>query len=68
MPNKAKVLDLEDIVRQVAERTQGTIKDTSKVVDALLDVLSDNLQKGHTIHLADFATLAIPPQKSSQEQ
>gem|GEM_PF-5186327 len=32
MPTKAKVLDLEDIVRQVAERTQGTIKDTSKVL------------------------------------
>jgi nucleoid DNA-binding protein len=68
MPTKSKVMDLEHIVRQVAERTQGTIKDTSKVVDALLDVLSENLQKGHTIHLADFATLTIPPQKSSEEQ
>jgi nucleoid DNA-binding protein len=67
MPTKSKVLDLEHIVREVAVRTGGTIKDTSKVVDALLDVLSENLQAGHTIHLADFATLTIPPQKQKEK-
>ncbi|NDB62178.1 hypothetical protein EB001_27630, partial [bacterium] len=50
-----------------AAKTQGTIKDTSKVVDALLEVLADNLQKGHTVHLANFGTLTIPPQKVFEE-
>lgn len=67
MPTKPKVMDLEHIVREVAAKTQGTIKDTSKVVDALLEVLADNLQKGHTVHLADFGTLTIPSQKVSEE-
>lgn len=68
MPKKSKVLDLEHIVREVAVKTEGTIKDTSKVVDAFLDVLSENLQEGHTIHLSDFATLTIPTQKSTTDE
>ena len=68
MTAKPKVMDLEHIVREVAAKTQGTIKDTSKVVDALLEVLADNLQKGHTVHLADFGTLTIPQQKVTEEQ
>jgi nucleoid DNA-binding protein len=67
MLTKSKVLDLEHIVREVAAKTGGTIKDTSKVVDALLDVLTENLQSGHTIHLADFATLTVPSQKQKEK-
>jgi len=61
-------MDLEHIVREVAAKTEGTIKDTSKVVDAFLDVVSENLQKGYTVHLADFATLTIPPQKKTTDE
>lgn len=68
MPTKPKILDLEHIVREVAAKTQGTIKDTSKVVDALLEVIGDNLQKGHTIHLADFGTLTIPSKKVAEDE
>lgn len=68
MTKKTKVMDLEHIVREVAAKTGGSIKDTSKVMDALLDVLSDNLQKGHTIHLADFGTLSTTIEKATRDQ
>jgi len=62
-----EAVDLEIIVRQVAAKSKFTIKDTSKVVDALLGVLSENLKAGKTIHLADFGTLSAPPQKASDK-
>ena len=68
MPTKPKVMDLEHIVREVAAKTEGTIKDTSKVGDVFLYVVSEHLQKGDTVHLADFGTLTIPPQKQSKEK
>ncbi len=64
MTTDSDVVDLEEVVRQVAAKSKFTIKDTSKMVDALLDVLSANLLAGKTIHLADFGTLTAPPQKS----
>jgi nucleoid DNA-binding protein len=64
VPAEQMPVDLEEIVRQVAAKSKFTIKDTSKMVDALLDVLSANLLAGKTIHLSDFGTLTAPPQKS----
>ena len=64
---KKLVLDHEHIVRQVAEQTKIPIKTASAVMDKLLEVIAENLQAGHTIHLSNFGTFSIPlTEKKSQ--
>jgi len=68
MTTDQTAVDLEEIVRQVAARSRFTIKDTSKILDAFLEVMSENLLAGRSVHLADFGTLTAPPQKSKEPE
>lgn len=48
-----------DFIKAVAERTEISQKDTKKVIDAALDIISETLGKGERVTLTGFGTFEV---------
>ncbi|MBC8077721.1 MAG: HU family DNA-binding protein [Chloroflexales bacterium] len=48
-----------DFIKAVAERTEISQKDTKKVIDAALEVISETLGKGERVTLTGFGTFEV---------
>ena len=54
-----------DLIRLVAEKTEGTIKETKVIVDAVFDVITERLVAGEDINIKGFGkyhTIVTAPQ------
>ncbi len=54
-----KVLTKAELVRQVAERTGMTKKDTALVVNAVFETIMDALAKGEKVQIAGFGVFEV---------
>lgn len=54
-------MNKSDLVRLVYERMDKkiTMKDLDLIVDAVFDTISERLQAGAEVHLADFGTFSL---------
>lgn len=51
-----------DIVRQLYEKSNKKIsmKDLDKIVEQIFAIITDELNKGEEVHIADFGSFALP--------
>lgn len=54
------------LIEQVAEATQGTKKDTEQVIDAVLTIITEALQKGEKVDLRGFGKFQRNEKKERQ--
>lgn len=49
----------KDVIDEVARKSRLTIKDTTEFVDALLEVISENLEEGNEVLFSGFGKFEV---------
>lgn len=55
-----------DLIDQLADKTGMSKAESKGALDGLLDLLSDNLQKGNKVQLPGFGTFEVRDRKARQ--
>ncbi len=58
-------MNKQELIGSVAETTGMTKNDTSKVVEAVFDSITSELQKGDEVRLVGFGTFTVSKRKAS---
>jgi DNA-binding protein HU-beta len=54
-------MNKSELIREVHERIDNkvSLKDLDRIVDAMLEIMSEKLKAGEEVQLADFGTFAL---------
>jgi DNA-binding protein HU-beta len=58
---KPVILGKHELVHQVAARSEVSLHDASRIIDALTEVIHDELSEGHEVRLMGFGTWSLRP-------
>lgn len=59
-------MNKEDLVKQIAEKSQLTKENANKAVDALIQTITESLKKGEPVALTGFGTFKVTQREERQ--
>lgn len=59
-------MNKEDLVKQIAEKSQLTKENANKAIDALIQTITESLKKGEPVALTGFGTFKVTQRAERQ--